>query len=431
MPHGITIKSGSVRVRIFASRSKVVGRNSVEPKIYTRYELRWTDHHGRRRRLKRSNLADARREAKGIADDLARGHHRSALTLADLASFRAGIVNLFGTGKTLELATAEVAEVHKLLLNSQLPATQLPSLLDLARHWLETRALDIQCPTLSVSEAVEKFLLEIQARGMSARYVEDLTHRLRRFAKEHPEPLRQLTAGTVQTWILRLKVAPRTRNNFLGAIQTLLAEPAYAALPHAAAIRAIKRSVTGHVSKLVWTPDEMRTILSNAVKFDVALVPVLALGAFGKLRASEAAHALAADLRLDDRQMLLRTGKTGARLIPLPENCAAWLRAYAPKDGPLWPWSIDAMNARLRKLAVRCELKWRPNALRKSANTYALLLDPDYARVAREAGNSPKMLREYYAAVTVATKPDAEKWFAILPTGSARTVINLNEALAK
>lgn len=418
---GLTIKSGSVRVRIFANRS---GK-------YVRHELRWTDHHGRRRRLKRSNLADARREAKGIADDLARGHHRSALTLADLASFRAGIVNLFGTGKTLELATAEVAEVHKLLLNSQLPTSQLPSLSDLARHWLETRALDIQCPTLSVSEAVEKFLLEIQARGMSARYVEDLTHRLRRFAKEHPEPLRQLTAGTVQTWILRLKVAPRTRNNFLGAIQTLLAEPAYAALPHAAAIRAIKRSVTGHVSKLVWTPDEMRTILSNAVKFDVALVPVLALGAFGKLRASEAAHAIAADLRLDDRQMLLRTGKTGARLIPLPENCAAWLRAYAPKDGPLWPWSIDAMNARLRKLAVRCELKWRPNALRKSANTYALLLDPDYARVAREAGNSPKMLREYYAAVTVATKSDAEQWFAILPTGSARTVININEALAK
>ena len=416
---GVTIKSGSVRVRIFASRS---GK-------YVRHELRWTDHHGRRRRLKRSSLADARREAQGIADDLARGHHRSELTLADLASFRAALVNLYGTGKTMELATAEYAECHKLLLNSQLPPTQLPSLLDLARHWLETRALDIQCPTLSVSEAVEKFLLEIRARGMSSRYVEDLTHRLRRFATEHPGPLRELTAGTVQTWILRLKVAPRTRNNFLGAIQTLFAEPAYAALP--AAVRAIKRSVIGHVSKLIWTAAEMRQLLTNAVKFDSALVPVLVLGAFGKLRASEAAHALAADLRLDDRQMLLRTGKTGARLLPLPANCCAWLARYAPKDGPLWPMSIDAMNSRLRKLAARCEFKWRPNALRKSANTYALLLDPDYARVAREAGNSPKMLRDYYAAVTVATKADAEQWFAIEPESSARTVINLDEALSK
>lgn len=89
--------------------------------------------------------------------------------------------------------------------------------------------------------------------------------------------------------------------------------------------------------------------------------------------------------------------------------------------------SIDAMNARLRKLAARCEFKWRPNALRKSANTYAVLLDPDYARVAREAGNSPKMLRDYYAAVTVATKPDAEQWFASEPEGTERTIIPLEQ----
>ncbi len=96
----LIIRSGSVRVRVFASRS---GK-------YLRHEVRWTDQHGRLRRLKRSNRAEALAEARRLADDLARGHHHSELTMADLASFRAGILNLCGLGKTLELATAEYAD---------------------------------------------------------------------------------------------------------------------------------------------------------------------------------------------------------------------------------------------------------------------------------------------------------------------------------
>lgn len=422
MPSGLVIRSGSVRVRIFTS---VSGK-------YVRHEIRWVDHHGARRRVKRSSLPEARREAQRIADDLAAGHHRSELTLADLASFRAGLVNLYGTGKTLELATAEFAECHKLLrsaLNSQLPNSPLPSLATLAQHWLDSRALDTASPTLTrtVSETVETFLLELRARGKSARYIEDLTHRLRRFAKEHPEPIAKLTAAVVQSWILHLKVAPRTRNNFLGAVQTLFSDAALARHPHAASIRAIKRSVVVPSAKRIWTVAEMQNLLTNAVKFDAALVPILALGAFGKLRASEAARAHAADLRLDDAQMILRAGKTGGRLIPLPENCVAWLRSYAPADGPLWSMSIDALNAHCRALAARCEIKWRPNALRKSANTYALLLDPNYDKVAREAGNSPKMLRDYYAAVTLATKRDAEQWFALMPPKTSSVIVPLEQ----
>lgn len=411
----LRIKSGSSVVRVFQSRS---GK-------YVRFELRWTDHHGRKRRVKHSQRAVALAEARRIVADLARGHHHSELTLADLASFRAGINNLFGTGKTLETATAEFAECHRLLL-SQLPASELPSLRELAQCWLTHRAADTNMAG-DLSAMVETFLLELETRGLSLRHREDLRARLRTFAKAFPGPVRNVTAASVQTWILGLKVAPRTRNNYLSAVQTFFADAALARHPAAPAIRLIKPSIVGEIAIQIWRVAEMEKLLTTAARFDPALVPILALGAFAKLRVSESAGVHAADIRLDDCQMRLRRGKTGSRLIPLPENCVAWLRAYAPADGPLWPKSIDALNAHFRALARRCELAWRPNALRKSATTYALLLSADYAAVSVAAGNSPRMLQRHYIDPSLATKADAEKWFALLPPKSTAVIIPMEQ----
>jgi hypothetical protein len=84
---------------------------------------------------------------------------------------------------------------------------------------------------------------------------------------------------------------------------------------------------------------------------------------------------------------------------------------------------IDAMGSHLRKLARRCEMAWRPNALRKSAQLYDTLIDADYSRVSREAGTSQKMMRRHYVDPTLATKADAEKWFGILPAAAPERVI--------
>ena len=189
----------------------------------------------------------------------------------------------------------------------------------------------------------------------------------------------------------------------------------------------IKPSALGTVRKVRWTPDEMRTLLTTAARFDAALLPALVLGGFAKLRASEAQSVQASDLRLDDAQLVLQSGKTGGRLIPLPENCVAWLRVHAPKDGPMWPLGEDAYHAHCRALAARCEFQWRDNALRKSAQLYDTLLDADYERVSTEAGNSPKMMRQHYVDPNLATKKDAQAWFAILPPTTKRVIVKLEQ----
>jgi hypothetical protein len=43
---------------------------------------------------------------------------------------------------------------------------------------------------------------------------------------------------------------------------------------------------------------------------------------------------------------------------------------------------------------------------------------------AAEAGNSPQMLHQHYRAL--ATRAEAEKWFAVKPSKSAKNVIRLD-----
>lgn len=417
MPPALYVKSDPehgrpARVAIFTSRNTVKGRS------YLRHEIRWRDFFGHLRRLKKSNLAEARAEARRIANGLAQGRPECALSLAEIADYSAAVPHLRATFKSMAAVAEEFAQAHEIT-----PGVSMPTL---ARYYKAHQRAD-NTTGRTIDELVETFLLELRARGMSARHQEDLRARLRRYAHENAQPMAEHTAATVQAWVLRLPVAPRTRNNYLAAVQTLFADAVLAHHPASPAIRLIKPSKLAPPIKHIWKPAELRELLTTAARFDAGLLPLIALGAFGKLRASEAAGLQAEDMRLDDAQILLRNGKTGARVIPIPANCVAWLRVHAPANGPIWPYSIDAMNAHLRRLAHRCRLMWRPNALRKSGQLYDTLMDADYNRVSREAGNSPRMMRRHYVDPTLATRADALEWFGLLPEKVERVIVPMGE----
>lgn len=409
----VRVKSGSSVVRVFQSRSG----------HYVRFELRWTDHHGRRRRLKRSKRTVALAEARRLADDLARGHHHAELSLSDLASFRAGIVNLYGTGKTLELATAEYAEQQRLLRSAGLrPGDSLPSPLDLAKFWLEHRPAALG--TLTVAQCVARLLEAKTQQGVSPRWHASLKSQLNRFAREHPLDISCLTPEQVRQWAYALPVGPRARNNHLAAVKLLFSLSELRAHRARAAVLDIPAITVAAPVNALWTPAEFRRLLHAAPPH---LLPVLVLGGWGKLRSSEIMRLTADNIRLDDSRILLRAGQTKTarwRIVPLPACAVAWLRTcHLAADGLLWPWGSQKFNADLRKLAHGCGLRWRPNALRNSAITYDHIHAPDVARVAREAGNSPAVVETEYFALLGITKATAEEWFAILPPSQARVIV--------
>ena len=409
----IRVKSGSSVVRVFASRS---GK-------YVRFELRWTDHHGRRRRLKRSQRAAALAEAKRLADDLARGHHHAELSLSDLASFRAGIVNLYGTGKTLETCTAEYAESQRLLCDVAPDAR--PSLKDLARFWLANRQQGTG--PLTVADAVAKLLEAKTQQGVSERWRGALKSQLKRFTTDHPGDIQRITAADVRQWAYALPLGARARNNHLAAVKLLFNLGELRAHRERQAIQDIPAVTVAETTNALWTPAEFRRLLHAA---PLHLLPVLVLGGFAKMRSSEIMRIEAANLKLKESRLMLRAGQTKTRrwrIVPLPDCAVAWLRACElAEDGKLWPWGSQKFNADLRKLAVSCGLKWRSNALRNSAITYDQINNPDVARVARESGNSVGVVETEYFALNGVTKDTAQEWFALFPPTQTRVIVPMS-----
>jgi len=414
MPSAQTIRAGSVRVKLFANRTRVPARGDRPERIYTRHEIRWVDHHHKRHRLKLSNLAEARAEAARIAADLARGHHHAELSLADLASFRAGVNNLFGTSKTIELATSEYAEAIRLLKADKCD----DSLQTAVAGYLAARRRPIT--TLTVAECVQRFVDNKTAQGVSLRWKATLRGQLNRFAADHKRPMAKVSASDVQHWYLNLDdSSARTRNNHLAAVQGLFNDPELRYHPERQAVLDLQPIQHLTAANALWSPEEFRRLLMAAPSH---LVPLLVLGGFGKLRASEIQRLAWSDIKLKESRVLLQAGQTKTkrwRAAPLPKAAVAWLRRVKGQ-GKVWPWQSQKFNADLRALATGCKLSWKPNALRNSAVTYDQTLNPDLARVAREAGNSPAILEREYMALHGVTKATAEKWFKIYPPRPAK-----------
>lgn len=431
MPRALTIRSGSVRVRVFANRDGA----------RVRWEVRWTDHHGLRHRLKRSRKPEAKAEARRIADDLAAGHHRAELTLADLARFRAGVLNLVGTGKTLELATAEYAEMRQILVGTSCTTSvTIPTPAALARFWLEHKPAALG--ELTTAAAVAAYLDNKLAGGISPRWHATLAAQLERFATDCPGPISALTASRVQVWHLHLAgMGARSKNNHLAAVQGLFTLPALAPHPHRAAILALEECREAVSVNALWTPEEFQTLLHTALRpwtvqnqrtkrpethTHLHLLPVLVLGGFAKVRASEIRRIRWPQIDLAHARLKLPFGQTKTqrtRIVPLPAAAVAWLRLLPRTTESLWPWAVSKFSKDLCALAARCNLEWRENALRNSAVTYDQILRPDLRRVAAEAGNSPGVLEKEYLNLDAATVENAEAWFAILPPANAAPVV--------
>jgi len=412
-----TIREGSIRVRIFTNRTNVKG------KVYTRHELRWTDHHGRRRRLKRSSQGAAVKEARRIAEDLARGHHQAELSLADLASFRAAIKTLQPIGKSLELVAAEYVDAIRMCPDA--------TLAELASFYVKHRPRAVI--QMTVTDAVKRFLDVKTLQGVGKRTKATLKSQLERFARDHQCSIIDVTSPAIQRWVLDLKAAARTRNNYLAAVQSLFASAELDNHPDARSIARLQPIEASRGKVAIWKPEEFASLLElaripfsiqskrtkrNEPRSHIHLLPALVLGGFGKLRTAEIMRLQWEDIRLQDSQVLLEAGQAKTkrrRIAPLPACAVAWLRLCTGRAGMVWPHGPDKYHTDMRALALRAKLTWRDNALRKSANTYSALLDADTKRVAAEAGNSQSMLENYYLAFEGVSKADAETWFAILP----------------
>ena len=257
-------------------------------------------------------------------------------------------------------------------------------------------------------------LLEARTRDGAGRlYLGQLRANLNRFALRFPGRILEITPADIDAWVRSISVSNVTRNTVLTSVKVLFSfARGKGFLPEDQATAASKLRKLKVVDDAieVFTPEQMRTILHAAPPH---LVPILAIGAFSGIRMAELARLDWSAVNLERRIIEVRAGqaKTASRrVIPIPDNLAAWL-APLPRRGKVLPH--QSLQREVTALAKSLGIAWPRNVLRHSFISYRIAIVKSADQVALEAGNSAAIIFKHYRELT--TEDVAGEWFSILP----------------
>ena len=397
----------------------VVKRGSCAVKIYRDRKAAGTYYRvvyylgGKRQRLNFSNPGDAINEAEAKASQLSRGDIDAAqLSGRDRLVYGRALDAIRDQGRPLDAVAIEYADACKILHGA--------SLLDAARFYRQHHFTGLK--RKSVEDGKQEMIAAKTADRLSDVYLNDLRYRLGTFADAFHCDFVSLSADDVRGFFDRLKLSPRSFNNFVSALRTFFrfAQDRGWLAKEADLLRGIRPRKGKSRPVEILSPDEIAALMQHAPD---EIAPCLALGAFAGLRSQEI-------LRLEWTDVTRRThfieiaahkAKTATRrLVPISDNLRRWLAISPTTDGLVWA-DTKAMFYKIRlNLAAQAGVDWRQNCLRHSWISYRLAETQDVNRVALEAGNSPQMIFRHYREL--ATPDQAKGWFSIAPKTAENVV---------
>jgi integrase len=398
----IVVKRGSCAVKIYRDRKP-------EGTYYrVAYHLG-----GKRHRLNFNDLQAATNEAEAKASQLSQGY-------VDAAQLKPDDRLEYGRAKhavkefnlPLDAIAIEYSEAMKLV-------DGVP-LVDAVRFYARHHRQGITHK--AVANAVDEMIEAKKAKGVSDVYLADLHYRLGTFKAAFHCDVNALTPDDVAGFFQRLRLSPRSHNNFLRMLRTFFAfaqRHGWLSKEVELLARVEKRSEKpGPVD--IFSPSELAKLLKNS---SAEVATCLTLTAFAGLRPEEVLRLEWADVerRPGFIEIAAHKSKTAARrLVPIADNLASWLAA-APRNGDrVWAHSKAWFFEAMRDAASDAKIKWKQNALRHSFISYRLAEIQDVNRVALEAGTSPQMIFRHYREL--ATPEQAATWFAIAPLPASNVV---------
>jgi integrase len=183
---------------------------------------------------------------------------------------------------------------------------------------------------------------------------------------------------------------------------------------------------------------DVARMLADALLNDLQLVPFLALGFFTGIRPEEIRLMNWGDIDIATKGVTIRpeVSKTRKRRFPeLSDNAIAWLKAYGlaggKTEGPIIALQEDALFAHRQKNRLAAGVVHWPNSgMRHSFCSYWLAKNLDVNKLVLLSGHdSPDtMWKNYHRGVTAS---DAEKFWSIVPQGSAKNIVPFEKVSAQ
>ena len=380
-------------------------------KIYQSYTFAYIQS-GRRKRKRAATLEKARDAAKDVARQLSEGTgHVHSLTPSEVADFTAASRIL------RKHPGAQLAQAVSEWSIAQVALGEQGTLSDAVSTFLRLKS-ESRIPTITVSDLVKNFISEKEGEGLSDAYLTDISRRLKLFAGAFRVGIQSIQTAEIAAWLRSIHATGRNSNNYRNAICTLFSfarERGF--LPRQEKTEAeLLGRVKEKVSKIgIYTPDEIGKILAAAPE---ALVPTIAIGAFGGLRMMEILRLEWDQIDIGKRsiEILAENAKTAQRrLVPISNNLAKWLLRHAVREGRASPryQNLANLSRAVSKACSDAGVGMVSNGLRHSYASYRLAIVKSADQVALEMGNSPRKLFANYRELV--TEKAAKKWFAVSP----------------
>jgi len=442
-PKHLTLKEGSVRVKIYGTWSQSSRKNPVSGEQVKHYIPEYTLRYyvGNQKHQQRfTNLDAARNNGKSVLVKI-RNNETEALKLTGLD--RSAYVeaksklNKLTDPPSLGAAIQDYVAARKILQEYDVPLEQV------AKDYVR-RSRIIQNPT-KVAGLVEELLKLKETQNLSDDYLRTL-RRLRRFGRDFDINAHELDFRMIQDYIGSMEnlngnpSVPRTKQNYWKLINTLIKFGVKRKSISPELLKEVKevdlpkddpREIT------IWTPSEFSEML-NATRPEI--IPTLVLGGFAGIRTAEINRLDWSDIDFEEKLIKVAASKAktrSPRYIPLCDAAVAWLKPYASRTGKVAYYAetnkyaaavmSDVQTAREQKGYFSVP-EWRRNALRHSYISYRLAEIQNAHQVALEAGNSENIIFKNYRELV--TKKQAQQWFSVFPKKEQNIIHMLPSAVS-
>lgn len=383
-------------------------------------------------------FAEAKEEAEKKLRQIHKGDSSASLTpqesAAAIAIRQALDTHRRSTGETvtpLEAVSSHL-EAAKLLPKGS-------TLLEAVRVFARTLAKVKPCP---LAEAVAEFLKsrkQTTKAGERPRfspvYARNVAAWLSDFAQTFPgHQVADLTPDFLERFLARFsELGAKSRNDRRVAVGMFLrwaARKDYLDKHHAEKLLtsdAARAEVLSDTRREFYTPAELRLILDATAD---SLRAVTAIEAFAGARLQEALRLNWEDLHRTPGHIEIsgKHAKTRQRrLLEVGPVLAQWLKPFKGRKGPIWAAPLNSFITEWARVRESVGVPSKRNGLRHGFVSFSYALREE-AETAALAGTSPAILHRNYRGL--ATKAEAEKWFAVAPPQEAANVIPLSQATA-
>jgi len=294
------------------------------------------------------------------------------------------------------------------------------TLVEAAKLWIKmNKAPDKE---ILVAELMEEYVQSKRAQNRRPATISEIEAKLGLyFRKGEITYLHELTRDQILSWLDDHTETPVGRNKNRRLIHGFLNFALKRGLIEVNPAASIENASVDEKLPEAYGVDDVEKMMARAVEAYPSIVAHLAVGFFAGLRPTEIIKLDWASVSFENGTILVRpetAKKRRTRHVVISDNLRAWLEPLAEDIGLLSP--PDSTFRKLRnKLKKDTGIRWIFDGLRHSFATYHLALHEDAAKTALQLGHTQNTDLLFNNYRSLATKKDAEKYWALCPKQSA------------